>query len=165
MPGDRTEQATPHRRDKARSQGDIVYSRDLSASAGVLAGVVCLGQLGQKLIENFRLVFTAGLSLSSVEHWEPSTVQSTLSDLRRILLVSTLPACAAVAAIPLASVLAGFLQTGGLQISGTALGFHFDRVNPTSNIKNLFSLRAASRLGKSLLPEAILAVVAAQRIA
>ena len=33
-----------------------------------------------------------------------------------------------------------------------AVGFKLDRINPVSNIKNLFSLRAAARLAKSLIP-------------
>ena len=40
-----------------------------------------------------------------------------------------------------------------------------DRINPVTNVKNLFSLRAAARLGKSLLPAGLLAVFAVQRIA
>jgi len=44
------------------------------------------------------------------------------------------------------------------------VGFKLDRVNPLTNIKNLFSLRAAARLAKSLIPAALLAVFAAQRI-
>jgi flagellar biosynthetic protein FlhB len=59
----------------------------------------------------------------------------------------------------------GILQTGGLNVHPETLGFKFDRINPISNIKNLFSLRAAARLGKSLLPAALLAIVAVQRIA
>ena len=43
MPGERTEQATQHRRDKARRDGDILHSRELSAAAGTLAGVLALG--------------------------------------------------------------------------------------------------------------------------
>jgi flagellar biosynthesis protein FlhB len=45
------------------------------------------------------------------------------------------------------------------------VGFKPDRINPVSNIKNLFSLRAAARLAKSLFPAAFLAVFAVQRIA
>lgn len=165
MPGDRTEQASPHRREKARTQGDILHSREFSAAAGTLGGVLCLGLLGQRLVDSFRSAFEAALSLSSPAHWEPSTVQPTLSGLRKILLTSVVPAAIAIAAIPLAAALAGILQTGGLQVSGAAVGLRFDRVNPVSNIKNLFSLRAASRLGKSLVPAAVLAVFAAQRIA
>jgi flagellar biosynthetic protein FlhB len=40
-----------------------------------------------------------------------------------------------------------------------------DRINPMTNAKNLFSLRAAARLCKSLLPAALLGVFAVQRIA
>ena len=36
MPGERTEQATQHRRDKARKDGDILHSRELNAAAGTL---------------------------------------------------------------------------------------------------------------------------------
>ena len=47
MPGERTEQATQHRREKARKEGDILHSRELSAAAGTLAGVMVLGALGE----------------------------------------------------------------------------------------------------------------------
>jgi flagellar biosynthetic protein FlhB len=59
----------------------------------------------------------------------------------------------------------GVLQTGGLNFHVEAIGVKFDRVNPISNIKNLFSLRAAARLAKSLFPASLLAVFAVQRIA
>ena len=59
----------------------------------------------------------------------------------------------------------GVLQTGGLNVHVEAIGFKLDRINPVSNIKNLFSLRAAARLAKSLLPASLLAVFAVQRIA
>jgi flagellar biosynthetic protein FlhB len=59
----------------------------------------------------------------------------------------------------------GVLQTGGVSFSITAIGFKPDRINPASNLKNLFSLRAAARLAKSLFPAVLLAVFAVQRIA
>jgi len=48
MAGERTEQATQHRRDKARKEGDILHSRELTAAAGTLAGVLALGALGRQ---------------------------------------------------------------------------------------------------------------------
>jgi flagellar biosynthetic protein FlhB len=57
------------------------------------------------------------------------------------------------------------LQTGGINFYAGAIGFKPDRINPASNLKNLFSLRAAARMGKSLLPAGLLAVFAVQRIA
>jgi flagellar biosynthetic protein FlhB len=75
-----------------------------------------------------------------------------------------------VPAITMAAVVAavlgvGVLQLGGVSIHPGAIGFKPDRINPISNIKNLFSLRAAARLAKSLIPAAALAVFAVQRIA
>jgi flagellar biosynthetic protein FlhB len=69
------------------------------------------------------------------------------------------------AAVAVTALGAGVLQTGGLNFHAGAIGFKPDRINPVSNIKNLFSLRAAARLAKSLVPASLLAIFAVQRIA
>jgi flagellar biosynthetic protein FlhB len=69
------------------------------------------------------------------------------------------------AAVAIAALGMGVLQTGGINFYAGAIGFKLDRINPLSNIKNLFSLRSAARFGKSLFPASILAVFAVQRIA
>jgi len=165
MPGDRTEQASPHRREKARKDGDILHSRELTAAAGTLAGVICLGFLGQRILDSFRASFSAALNLGAPDYWEASTLQPTLYAMRRIVLSALIPVGITLGSIVTAASFAGILQTGGLQVNPTAIGFRLDRINPISNVKNLFSLRAASRLGKSLLPASLLAVFAVQSIA
>lgn len=165
MPGDRTEQASPHHREKARRDGDILHSREFSTAAGTLAGVLCLGFFGARILDSFRSSFGAALDLGAPGRWEPSTLQPTIFAIRRLTMTTLLPVGIAVAAIAGASLLAGILQTGGLQVNPGAIGFKLDRINPVSNIKNLFSMRAAARLGKSLLPASLLAVFAVQRIA
>ena len=165
MPGERTEQATQHRRDKARRDGDILHSRELSAAAGTLAGVIALGALGGKTLIVWRATFVAFLDLGAAARWEPSQLGPTLMTVRRLsLAVLTFPAVV-MAAVAMAALGVGVLQTGGLNFHVETLGFKFDRINPVSNIKNLFSLRAAARLAKSLLPAGLLAVFAVQRIA
>jgi len=74
------------------------------------------------------------------------------------------PMATVAVAVALAALGAGVAQTGGVNVHVEAVGFKLDRVNPLTNIKNLFSLRAAARLAKSLIPAALLAVFAAQRI-
>ena len=165
MPGDRTEQASPHRREKARKDGDVLHSRELAAAAGTLAGVLCLGFLGQRILDCFRRAFSSALDLGAPDRWEPSTLQPTLLAARCLVINALVPVGIAVGFIVAAALLAGILQTGGLQIHMGSIGFRFDRINPLSNVKNLFSLRAVSRLGKSLLPAGLLAVFAVQRIA
>jgi flagellar biosynthetic protein FlhB len=165
MPGDRTEQATPHRREKARKEGDLLHSRELSSAAGTLAGVVALGVFAAKATVAWRAGFAAFLELGGPAHWEPSQVEPTLVALRRLSLSVLGPMAAVMAAVAAATLAAGVLQTGGVTFYAGAIGFRLERISPLSNVKNLFSLRATSRLGKSLLPAALLAVFAVQRIA
>ncbi len=165
MPGDRTEQASPHRREKARKDGDILHSKEFSAAAGTLAGVMTLGLLGARAMEAWRSGFTSFLDLGLSARWEASEIEPTLSAIRRLSISVFLPFGIVMAAVVGATLLAGASQTGGVNIKVGAVGFRLDRINPLSNIKNLFSMRAAARLGKSLLPAALLAVFAVQRIA
>jgi len=165
MPGDRTEQATPHRREKARKEGDLLHSRELSSAAGTLAGVVALGVFAAKATVAWRAGFAAFLELGGPAHWEPSQVEPTLVALRRLSLSVLGPMAAVMAAVAAATLAAGVLQTGGVTFYAGAIGFRLERISPLSNVKNLFSLRATSQLGKSLLPAALLAVFAVQRIA
>jgi flagellar biosynthetic protein FlhB len=165
MPGDRTEQATQHRRDKARKDGDILHSRELTAAAGTLAGVLALSMLGSRVLIAWRSVFQGFLDLGQQERWEPVAIAGTFQAVRRLSLVVMTPVAAVMAAVAAAALTAGVVQTGGLNFHPSAIAFKFDRVNPLTNAKNLFSLRAAARLGKSLIPAAMLAVFAVQRIA
>jgi flagellar biosynthetic protein FlhB len=165
MPGERTEQATQRRREKARQDGDVLHSRELSAAAGTLAGVMVLGALGTRMLSAWRTAFAAFLELGSPARWEPATLAPTLATVRRLSLDVLAPSAWAMVAVAAAALGAGVLQTGGVNFTPSAIGLKLERVNPISNIGNLFSLRAASRLAKSLIPAALLAIFAVQRIA
>ena len=165
MPGERTEQATPHRRDKARKDGDLLHSRELTAAAGTLAGVLALGLLGNRSIESWRKAFGGFLALGASERWEAGKMGPTLNAMRSLVLEVLTPVGIVMAAVAAGALAAGMAQTGGLSLHPGSVGFKLERVNPLSNAKNLFSLRAAARLGKSMLPVALLSIFAVQRIA
>ena len=165
MPGEPTEQATQHRREKARKEGDILHSRELSTAAGTLAGVMMLGAVGSHLLVVWRNTFAAFLNLGLAARWEPSEIQPTLYALRKLAFTVLAPPGAMMAAVAAGALGVGVLQTGGINFHPELVGFKLDRINPVSNIKNLFSLRAAARLAKSLIPAGILTVFAVQRIA
>ena len=106
MAGEKTEQATQHRREQARKEGDILHSRELSAAAGTLAGVMLLGALGSHILIAWRESFAGFLDLSSAAHWEPSTMAPTFYALRRLSLGILGPAgivMAATIAVPAAT--------------------------------------------------------------
>jgi flagellar biosynthetic protein FlhB len=165
MPGERTEQATQYRRDKARREGDILHSRELSAAAGTLAGVIALGALGAAgSLVAWRKTFASFLALGTEASWEPDRIASTLHALRSLMLTVCAVPTLTMAAVAAGALAAGLLQVGGVQFHFEAIGPKFERINPIANVNNLFSLRAVARLGKSLIPAVILAIFAVQRM-
>ena len=118
MPGERTEQATQHRRDKARKDGDILHSRELTAAAATLAGVLALGVLGGRIVESWRGAFAGFLALGSAGHWESGEVGPTIVGLRRLSLAVAVPAGLVMAVVAAAALGAGLVQTGGLSFHG-----------------------------------------------
>lgn len=165
MPGERTEQATQHRREKARREGDILHSRELTSSAGMLAGVMTLGVATQRSAEAWRTSFSAFLVLGEPNRWEPAQIGPTLIAIRSLALAILAPVAVVMLVVAVVGLVVGAAQTGGITLSASSVSFRLDRINPLANVKNLFSLRAAARLGKSLIPAAALAVFAVQHIA
>ena len=165
MPGDRTEQATPHRREKARKDGDILHSKELTSAAGTLAGALVLSVMGARSLESWRGAFAGFLALGARDRWESDELGPTIAAIQHLAAMTLEPAAIVVAFVATAALAVGVFQTGGVTIHAGSVGFQWNRVNPLSNAKNLFSLRAAARLGKSLIPVAILSVFAVQRIA
>ncbi|MDR3723803.1 MAG: EscU/YscU/HrcU family type III secretion system export apparatus switch protein [Terracidiphilus sp.] len=165
MAGERTEQATARRREKAREQGDILHSRELTGAAGTLAGVIVLGMMGGRMAETWRSAFAESLALGAPGRWETATVAPTLIALRRLTMEALAPVAMVMAAVAVGALGVAILQTGGVTIHPEAIGFKFSRLNPVENVKSLFSLRAVVRLAKSLIPAAFLAVFAVHRIA
>lgn len=165
MPGERTEQATPHRREKARKEGDILHSRELTSASGTLAGVLMLGFCGKRAMEAWRGSYSGFLAICSPHAWETDRLVPTLAAIRGLSASVLAPFGLTLAAVACAALLAGIVQTGGLSLHGGAISFRLDRISPLTNFRNLFSLRALARLGKSLVPAALLVVFAVQRIA
>src|SRR5579885_2754085 len=118
MANDRTEQATPQRRDKARKDGDILRSRELSSAAGTLAGVLCLGLFGSGMIDGFRSMFVAAVNFGGGSRSGELSIAGILG-LRAALVRACIPVGILLAAVPCASAVCSVLQSGGLQISGT----------------------------------------------
>jgi flagellar biosynthetic protein FlhB len=165
MAGERTEQATPQRREKARKDGDVLHSRELSSAAGTLAGVMLLGMIAPRLLSAWDEAAGGFLSYGRLAAWEPQTVDATMRALMGLAMTVLAPVGLASAGVAAAALAAGVMQTGGVQVHPQLLGVKFDRMNPVTNLTNLFSLRSAARLGKSMIPAAVMAIFAVQRMA
>jgi len=72
--------------------------------------------------------------------------------LRRLLLPVVIPMAIVMGAAFTASLLTGLAQSGGINLHPKLIAFKPDRLNPVTNLGNLFSLRSTTRVVKSLVP-------------
>jgi flagellar biosynthesis protein FlhB len=164
MSGERTERATPRRRQKAQQQGDRVRSRDLTTAFGMLAGVLVLGGASSHWASMWSGVVTQALALGSPAAWHDDKVIETALALRHIVLVALSPLLLLALAAAGAALLVSVAQGGGVQFSAQALQPKFSRLNPGTNLQNIFSLQGLSRLTKSLLPAGVIVILGIRQI-
>ncbi len=146
-----TEQATEQRKQKARQKGDVVRSRELLSAVAMLAGLLTMGVASKGFLTGWGEVYARSLRLGMGDLQAESLDRA----VTKILAPALLPLGAILAASFAAAVLAGVAQTGGVQVRGEALSFKVERLNPVTNLGNLFSMRSVTRLVKSLLPAAV----------
>ncbi len=161
MAGDRTEQATPRRRQKARERGQVARSRELMASAAVMTMILMLAWEASSLPDRWRNLLRTSLE-GIVSH--PSGGGETFAiGPAGLLLVAEKEAMrlsgTAIAMGFLAALLAAVAQ-GGLVFSPSALQPNLARFSPVEHMRQMFSIAAAGRMLKSLLPGGAIAWIA-----
>jgi flagellar biosynthesis protein FlhB len=150
-----TEQATEQRKQKARNKGDVVRSRELLSAASMLAGILVLGVSAKQFLSSWGEVYVRSLRLGMGGEQQGGFDRAMMQQSVTILLPSLLPVGLVLAASFAAALLAGVGQSGGVSIHGEALEWKFERLNPVTNLGNIFSLRSVARMAKSLVPAAI----------
>ncbi len=114
MSEDRTQSASPRRRQEARARGLVARSSELTAAVGLLAAVALLGifgdQLGNGLISAVRSPFSSVSVAPDIDH-VAGTIQSTLA---RVMF----PLLAIVGGVVMAMLAAHQAQVGGFWSPG-----------------------------------------------
>jgi flagellar biosynthetic protein FlhB len=157
-----TEQATPLRKKKARERGDSVRSRELLSAMAMLGGVMVLGALSNGFVSSWGKVYVGSLrsavvGLNGVDR--EGGEQLLIVAVRQLLLPALLPVGLVLAASFVGALVSGVAQGGGVQINPGAMELKFAKLNPVTNLGNLFSLRSATRVAKSLVPAAVMVVL------
>jgi flagellar biosynthetic protein FlhB len=148
-----TEQASPQRKAKAKERGDVVRSRELLSAMAMLGGVVVLGKSAPALAASWGRVFVESLRASGVGD---AGAQPWNEAVRRMIGPALMPVGLVMAAGFSMALIVGVAQGGGVSIHPEAISMKFSRLNPISNLGNLFSLRSATRTVKSLVPAAVM---------
>ncbi len=152
---DRTEPATPRRKEKAREKGQVARSQDLSSSIALL-GMFGLLILAAGFTTAGILAITQGLwGTGFYRDFSPGGVIALFSDLilRGIVIMSPY-----LAAAFLLSLIASLGQVGFL-FSSDPITPKLERLNPVEGIKRIFSIRGAFELAKNLLKVVLVGAV------
>jgi flagellar biosynthesis protein FlhB len=164
MSADRTEQATPRQKQKAREKGDRPRSRELLSACGTLGGVLVVGSLAPRWVGAWTASYQQFLLLGEKGGWAEDHGIAAMLELRSVSLTVLSPLLLIFAAVTSLSLAAGIAQGGGVSFRAEALQPKLDRLNPVTNIGHIFSLRSAGRLAKSLIPASFLAMLAITKI-
>ena len=154
-----TERATPLRKKKAREKGDSVHSRELLSAMAMLGGVVMLGALSRGFISSWNHVYAESVHSAVASVSGVSEEQILNATLRRLLAPALLPVGLVMAASFAGALVSGMAQSGGVNIYPNAIALKFSKLDPTTNLKNLFSLRSATRVVKSLVPASLMVLL------
>jgi flagellar biosynthetic protein FlhB len=148
MADDKTEKATPKRREEARKKGQVAKSSDLSGAVVVLAGLFTIGLTGSSMVQ--RMANGIHDALAAGAGRDPVTV-NTVGDLlmqsgqdAAICLAPVVGACA------LAGVVVNLAQVG-IRLKSQALKPNFRRLDPKSGIKRIVGKQGLVELGKNLV--------------
>jgi flagellar biosynthetic protein FlhB len=145
-PQERTERATPKRQEEARRKGQIARSRELNATAVMLAGSGALLAFGPWLATRGAAIFRATLGIEREDIFRPAHMSDALATAFADALLALSPVLAACAA---AAVLAP-LVVGGWTFSLEALAFKGERLDPIQGLRRMASLRNLLELAKAI---------------
>ena len=144
---ERTEDATPRRRQEARDRGQVVRSVELNSALILLGtfGAMALGgaAMGQVLIGSLR----GGLNFGGRGDLQIETVRGLFLSAGWTVIRASLPEILASAALGLA---ANLVQVG-FRVTTQSISPSWGRLNPGQGLKNLVSTRGGSELVKAVL--------------
>lgn len=151
--GERTESATPRRREKALEEGQVAMSQEVN-SALVLALAfsllfVCAGVMAALLNRNARYLFGQAHIFTLDDPW-------TLVHMATANFQVVLKALAPVMGVVLVAGLAANLLQVGWHVNVSAMAFRWSHINPVNGMKQVFSKRSVFEIVKIVLKLAVI---------
>ncbi len=154
--GEKSFEATPHRRQEARDKGQVAFSQDLSSAALLLLGVFLLIILGGGLMK-----FCAALMEHQLgdAHELVAAQEDYLHDWLRIAFQLAIVILPILGLLMLGGVMASVFQVGVLWIPDK-LAPDFSRLSPLAGLKRIFSISGTTRLGFGLVKVFLVSAIA-----
>ena len=144
---EKTEEPTPHRREKAREEGQIPRSKELSSLLMLLVGWLLIITGGHYVIARLLLLLHDGLAFDNLLVTDLNVTLNRAGGLLSMAFTTVLPVLGGLFLTGLVS--PAFL--GGLSFSKKPVKFELKKLNPLSGMKRMLSMQMVSELLKGLL--------------
>lgn len=153
--GDKTFDATPHRRQQAREKGQVAYSQDLGSAALLVAAALILMSLGGRVAETAAKMLHRQLGEVGVLRADPQAMIDQSFEIGAAIGMTLLPVFGL---LMLASVASSVFQTGLLFVP-SRLAPDLSRLSLLQGVKRIVSLQGVMRLGFGMFKVAIVSAV------
>lgn len=156
MSMERTEKATPRRREEARKKGQIARGADLPAALSFLGALLILKFLAGDVLTQIGLsVKAAAVEIASFRPMTDADAYVMVIAAGKLFALLVIP----VVVTAFAGVVIGNVAQGGLTIAGQALKPKAEKFSPAKNIKRLFGLDSVVNLARSFVKLLIISAV------
>lgn len=153
---ERTEPATPKRIEKAREEGQVARSQELTTFALLMVAAASLVFLGADLMDKLLRIMKVGMQLERELAFQPDLMLTRFYEL-------ALEGLIAIAPLLLLLIIVAFfapMLLSGWMISTKALMPKFDRINPIKGFGRIFSMRSLVELVKAIAKTIVIGGVA-----
>ena len=140
---ERTEEPTPRRLEKAREEGQLPRSRELTSMALVTVGAATLLMVFPGSTRQMGELMTRAFEMAARPDANMFTILETALETG---LTAVLPFLVAVTVLGALSM----IVPGGVVLSAKALAFKGNRISPISGFKRMFSVKSLMELAKSI---------------
>ncbi|MBP6056902.1 MAG: flagellar type III secretion system protein FlhB [Nitrosomonas sp.] len=153
---ERTEPATPKRIEKAREEGQVARSQELTTFALLMVAAAGMVFLGADLMDKLLRIMKVGMQLERELAFQPDLMLIRFYEL-------ALEGLIAIAPLLLLLIIVAFfapMLLSGWMISAKALMPKFDRINPIKGFGRIFSMRSLVELVKAIAKTIVIGGVA-----
>ena len=152
---EKTEQATPKKRQEAREKGQVAKSVELNTAFLLAASVIFFYFTINSLGDYFKYSFTHFIGLASHYEITVTSFPKLAKDITYLMFSMLLPFLIVMLFV---SLFINVVQVG-FMISPKAMELKFDKLNPVSGLKNIFSMRSFGELIKSVLKASVISYI------
>lgn len=153
---ERTEQATPKRREDARKKGDVPRSRELTMTAVMLAGAAAMllfsGSFSRALLQSMA----SALSINRTQAFDTNYLIQGFATVTGEVFTGLLP----LGLVLICAVVFSTAAIGGWSFSTEAMQFKAERMSPIKGLKRIFSANSLNELLKAMAKFGLVGLIA-----